>query len=185
LHEERVSRRPRSINFRVHALASSLFKGASQYYGAYYDISLPEMRVLSNLDAEGELLAYRIVELTAMDKGLVSRVLRNLVRRGMITSTAPKSDPRRRSWQLSRNGAELVKRLRPEWRRREAIIQADLSKTERAVLGKLLDRMFDASEKLREAEADQLQAQRERSRKPRARSPSRNGRSRRESAQAP
>ena len=117
-----------------------------------------------------------------MDKGLVSRVLRALVRRGLITSSAPKIDPRRRVWQLSRNGIELVKRLRPEWRRRESTIQAELSRSERAVLAKLLDRVFVASEKLRGEEALQLKAPR---RKPgKAQQPARagNGRGRRENA---
>jgi DNA-binding MarR family transcriptional regulator len=175
LHEER------SINFRVHALASSLFKGATQYYGANFKVSLPEMRILSSLGRDGELAAYRLVELTAMDKGLVSRVLRALVRRGLITSSAPKLDPRRRVWQLSRNGIELVKRLRPEWRRREAIIQADLSRSERAVLAKLLDRMFVASEKLRGEEALQLKSPRRKAGKSQKPVRAGNGRSRRES----
>jgi DNA-binding MarR family transcriptional regulator len=182
LDEERFSHGQRSINFRVHALASSLFKGASQYYGAYYDISLPEMRVLSNLGREGELAAHRIVELTVMDKALVSRVLRSLARRGLIASTAPKTDPRRRSWRLSPAGKEMVKRLRPEWRRREAIIQDGLSKSERAVLTKLLDRLFVASEKLREVEADQIQSRRKGAAKPNPKPKTANGRVRRENA---
>jgi DNA-binding MarR family transcriptional regulator len=182
LDEERFSHGQRSINFRVHALASSLFKGASQYYGARYDISLPEMRVLSNLGREGELAAHRIVELTVMDKALVSRVLRSLARRGFIASTAPKSDPRRRSWRLNKAGMDMVKRLQPEWRRREAIIQADLSKSERAILAKLLDRLFIASEKLREAEAGQIQAGRKDAARPNPKSKAANGRTRRENA---
>jgi DNA-binding MarR family transcriptional regulator len=182
LEEERFSHGQRSINFRVHALASSLFKGASQYYGAYYDVSLPEMRVLSNLGREGELAAYRIVELTVMDKALVSRVLRSLARRGLIASTAPKSDPRRRSWRLSQAGKDMVKRLRPEWRRREAIIQDGLSKSERAILTKLLDRLFIASEKLREAEAEQIQGRRKAAARPGSKAKPANGRARRESA---
>ena len=36
------------------------------------------MRILSNLDSEGELVANQLVALTAMDKGLVSRILNAL-----------------------------------------------------------------------------------------------------------
>ena len=147
----------KSINFRVHALASSLFKGATQYYGAHFGVGLPEMRVPSNLGSEGPLAAHHIVALTAMDKGLVSRVLTTLKRRRLVTSSAPKTDPRRRTWQLTRGGQDLVDRLRPEWRRREAIIQAGLSGAERAVLSDLLERLFIASEKLRADEAVELQ----------------------------
>jgi len=78
---------PKSINFRVYALASSLFKGATQYYTPRFGIGLPEMRVISNLDSEGPLAAHQIVALTVMDKGLVSRVLTVLQRRRLVTST--------------------------------------------------------------------------------------------------
>ncbi len=159
--EPRLSQQQKSINFRIHTLASSLFKGAAQYYGARFGVGLPEMRVLSNLGSEGRLAAHRIVELTAMDKALVSRVLTVLSRRGFLVSSSPRSDPRRRTWQLSRAGQELVKRLRPEWQRREAIIQAGLSAAEREVLADLLDRLLLASETLRSEEAAQVQAARE------------------------
>ena len=151
-------RAPKSINFRLHTLASSLFKGATQYYGAQFGVGLPEMRVLSNLGSEGPLAAFQIVMLTAMDKALVSRVLTMLSRRGYLIAAASKSDPRRRTWRLSKSGEVLVERLRPEWQRREAIIQAGLSKTEREVLGELLDRMLAASEALRAKEMEALAA---------------------------
>jgi DNA-binding MarR family transcriptional regulator len=160
LDEPRPSRRQRSINFRIHTLASSLFKGATQYYGSRFGVGLPEMRVLSNLGSEGPLAAHQVVALTAMDKALVSRVFTTLNRRGYVISSSHKSDPRRRTWQLSRSGQELVKRLRPEWQRREAIIQAGLSAAERDILADLLDRLLVASEQLRAEEAAQLPAER-------------------------
>jgi DNA-binding MarR family transcriptional regulator len=150
----------RSINFRVHTLASSLFKGAMQYYVAHYGVGLPDMRILSNLSREGPLAAHQIVALTAMDKALVSRVLTMLNRRDYISSSSPKSDPRRRTWVLTRSGRDLVKRLQPEWRRRERIIQAGLSEAERSLLADLLDRLFAASEKLRAEEAAAVRGQR-------------------------
>jgi DNA-binding MarR family transcriptional regulator len=154
--EPKPPRRNRSINFRLHTLASSLFKGATQYYGAHFGIGLPEMRVLSNLGSEGPLAAYQIVTLTAMDKALVSRVLTTLRRRGYVGSSSPKTDPRRRTWRLSKAGQDLVEQLRPEWKRREAIIQGGLSKAEQTVFVDLLDRLLTASEKLRAEEAEQL-----------------------------
>ena len=155
--EPKPPRQNRSINFRLYTLASSLFKGATQYYGAHFGIGLPEMRVLSNLGSEGPLAAYQIVALTAMDKALVSRVLTTLRRRGYVGSSSPKTDPRRRTWRLSKAGQDLVEQLRPECKRREALIQAGLSKTEQTVLVDLLDRLLTASEKLRAEEAEQLE----------------------------
>jgi DNA-binding MarR family transcriptional regulator len=158
VEQPRVTQEQKSINFRVHTLASSLFKGATQYYGVQFGVGLPEMRVLSNLGSEGPLAAHQIVALTAMDKALVSRVLTALGRRRYVTSSSPKTDPRRRTWDLTRAGRDLVRQLRPEWKRREAIIQAGLSESERSLLADMLERMLVASEKLRAEEMDGLRS---------------------------
>jgi DNA-binding MarR family transcriptional regulator len=158
VEQPRVTQEQKSINFRVHTLASSLFKGATQYYGVRFGVGLPEMRVLSNLGSEGPLAAHQIVALTAMDKALVSRVLTTLGRRRYVTSSSPKTDPRRRTWDLTSTGRDLVRQLRPEWKRREAIIQAGLSESERSLLAEMLERMLVASEKLRAEETDALRS---------------------------
>lgn len=169
LDEAKSRREPKSINFRLHTLASSLFKGAAQYYGAHFGIGLPEMRILSNLGGEGPLPAHQLVAITAMDKALVSRVLTTLSQRGLLIASASRTDPRRRTWRLSAAGRELVRKLQPEWKRREAIIQAGLSKREQSVLGNLLDRMLAASEQLRAEEARQLRAKKAAFPRPKAR----------------
>jgi DNA-binding MarR family transcriptional regulator len=167
--QQRVSQERKSINFRVHTLASSLFKGATQYYGVHFGVGLPEMRVLSNLGSEGPLAAHQIVALTAMDKALVSRVLTTLGRRRYVTASSPKTDPRRRTWELTRAGRDLVRQLRPEWKRREAIIQAELSEIELSLLADMLERMLVASEKLRAEEMAGLRSVRKSQSKSRVR----------------
>jgi DNA-binding MarR family transcriptional regulator len=159
LSDREILREPKSINFRVHALASSLFKGAQQFYGARFGIGVPEMRVLSNLDTEGPLAARQLVSLTAMDKALVSRILNALHGRGLLQASAPGADPRRRVWVLSRSGRQLVEKLRPLWRQREAIIQAGLSAAEHDQLEDLLERLFRASEALRQAEVAAMRSE--------------------------
>jgi DNA-binding MarR family transcriptional regulator len=162
LSQQQPLRADKSINFRVHRLASSLFKGAQQFYGAYFNIGLPEVRILSNLRSEGPLTATELVALTAMDKGLVSRILNVLSARGLLRSVASPAAPRRRTWSLSRGGKQLTEALRPEWTRREAIIQAGLTAAERKRLGDILERLFVASEALREQETKELRAMRAR-----------------------
>lgn len=161
-----------SINFHLHTLASSLFKGATSYYVSRFGVGLPEMRILSNLGREGPLAAHRLVALTAMNKAIVSRVLATLARRMYISPTAPLVDPRRRIWQLTESGQELVDRLRPVWRQREAIIQSGLSAREQEQLVNMLKRLFEASEQLREQEAKALAASRTRAKSSTAAAPS-------------
>lgn len=153
-----VSSNNDSIIFHIHALASSLSRASTSYYGAFHGLGLPEMRILSNLGREGPLAAHQLVELTVMDKALVSRVLAGLARRGLATS--PPGVSRRRRWALSPAGRKLVKALRPVWRAREEFIVAGLSSAEHTRLLATLRRMFAAAEKLRADEAVKIQAAR-------------------------
>lgn len=158
LNDTSTARNQKSINFRLHALDSSLFRSAKQYYGVKFGLGVPEMRILSNLDSEGPLAANQIVALTVMDKALVSRILTALHKRGSIEPT-PASSAKRPVWTLSKAGGELVDRLRPLWRQREAMVQAVLTPDEQATLKEMLERLFVASETLRIEEARALQQQ--------------------------
>jgi len=57
---------------------------------------------------------------------------------------------------LTRTGAALVARLQPVWRERESRLQSDLTPQERELLLRLLERLFQASERLRAEEAKAL-----------------------------
>lgn len=148
----------KSINYRIYTLASSISKGAQAYYSKRFAVGIPEMRILSTIDSDGPLSATEVVDLTAMDKGLVSRILKTLHQRKLIMADASSSDPRRRSWSLSSGGRDLVATLRPIWKRREAVLQSCLTEPERILLGDMLERLLLASEDLRRREAGELLA---------------------------
>src|SRR5215471_4126746 len=145
-----------SINYRGYALASSLSKGAMRFYLAKFGLALPEMRLLSTLGTRRRLSSVELVKLTAMDKGLVSRVLNGLGKRGWVEQVPSAESFNRRVWKLTRTGAALVARLQPVWRERERRLQSDLTAQEHEVLLRLLERLFQASERLRAEEARYL-----------------------------
>jgi DNA-binding MarR family transcriptional regulator len=151
---EPLRQQNQSINYRVYALASSLSKGAMRFYQAKFGVALPEMRLLSTLGSRRRLSSLELVKLTAMDKGLVSRVLAGLARRGLVQDVPAGSS--RRVWKLTAAGSALVARLQPVWREREGRLQADLTPKEHKLLLRLLETLFDASEKLRAEEARTL-----------------------------
>jgi DNA-binding MarR family transcriptional regulator len=153
---EPLYRQNESINYRVYALASSLSKGAMRFYLTKFGLALPEMRLLSTLGSHRRLSSHEFVTLTAMDKGLVSRVLSRLAERGCVEQVRSAAGARHRIWKLTRDGAALVARMRPVWQERESRLQSGLSAQERKLLLRLLDRLFQASEKLRAEEARTL-----------------------------
>src|SRR5215475_14676999 len=91
-----------SINYRVYALASSLSKGAMRFYLAKFGLALPEMRLLSTLGSHRRLSSLEFVKLTAMDKGLVSRVLNGLAKRGCVEQVVSAAGSSRSVWKLSK-----------------------------------------------------------------------------------
>jgi DNA-binding MarR family transcriptional regulator len=145
-----------SINYHVYALASSLSKGAMRFYLAKFGLALPEMRLLSTLGSRRRLSSLELVKLTAMDKGLVSRVLNGLGKRGWVEQVPSAEGSNRRVWRLTRTGAASVARLQPVWRERESRLQSDLTPQEHELLLRLLERLFQASERLRAEEAKAL-----------------------------
>lgn len=155
---EPLHRENRSINYRVYALASSLSKGAMRFYESNFNISLPEMRLLSTLGSKRRLTSLQFVKLTAMDKGLVSRVLATMTKRGYVECVPSATNANSRIWKLTRAGAALYARLQPQWQAREARLQADLTQTEHDLLLRLLERLFHASEKLRAEETKTLKS---------------------------
>jgi DNA-binding MarR family transcriptional regulator len=153
---EPMHRQNQSINYRIYALASSLSKGAMRFYQAKFGIALPEMRLLSTLGSHRRLSSLELVKLTAMDKGLVSRVLAGLAKRNLVQDVPAAAGSSRRIWKLTAAGSALVTRLRPVWQEREGRLQTDLSPKEHKLLLRLLETLFHASEKLRAEEAETL-----------------------------
>jgi DNA-binding MarR family transcriptional regulator len=153
---EPLRRESRSINYRVYALASSLSKGAMRFYLAKFGLALPEMRILSTLGSRRRLSSLELGQLTAMDKGLVSRVLSRLAGRAWVEHIPSAVGSNRHVWKLTRSGAALVARLQPVWQERESRLQSDLTAQECKLLLQLIERLFQASEQLRAEEAKTL-----------------------------
>ena len=147
-----------SVNYWVHALSSSLVKGASLYYGRRFNVTLPEMRILSTLHSHGDMPARDLVKLLAMDKGMVSRVLSQLTASGRVELLDGGQRSRLRRWTLTPAGRAFVSELQPVWQEREARIQAGLTGAEHDRLVDMLERLFWASEEVRAEEKKALRA---------------------------
>ena len=101
-----LQRESRSINYRVYAFASSLSRGAMRFYLAKFGLALPKMRLLSTLRSRRRLSSLEFVKLTAMDKGLVSRVLNRLAGRGWVEHISSAIGSNRHVWKLRLSSSE-------------------------------------------------------------------------------
>ncbi len=149
-----------STLYRIHRLARSLFKASTNYYVPRFGLGVPEMRVLWVISDNAPLASSAVVDIAAMDKALVSRVMQRLVRNGYVTDSLDPRDQRKRVWTLTRAGQAMVEKLAVVRQARQARVLGCITARERKQLNDLLDRIFLASESLRADEAAELQDRR-------------------------
>lgn len=118
--------------------ASRLF---ARRYSAPHGLSIPEWRVLAVLGRFGGLSATGVVERTAMDKVKVSRAVRSLLDRGLLTRQEDAADRRVQRLAMTAPGRALHAAIVPEARALEAGLLEALAPAERQVLHALLDRL--------------------------------------------
>jgi DNA-binding MarR family transcriptional regulator len=130
----------RSILFLTTAFANKLSKGASRRLKAALGIGLMEWRVMANLGAEPGLSAGRIVEISGVDKSVVSRAVGELERQGLITASS--DDRPGRPLRLTAKGQALHDRGVLRANEREEQLLEGFSPAERAGLIDSLKRLI-------------------------------------------
>jgi DNA-binding MarR family transcriptional regulator len=149
-----------STLYRIHRLARSLFKASTNYYVPRFALGVPEMRVLWVISDNAPLASSEVVDIAAMDKALVSRVMQRLVKSGYVTDSLDPKDHRKRVWTLTKAGHAVVQKLAVVRQARQARVLGCVTVRERKLLNEMLDRLFLASESLRADEAAELQDRR-------------------------
>jgi DNA-binding MarR family transcriptional regulator len=131
------------LPYRMVDLASRMSRALGAAYGARFDLTIPEWRVVAVLGRFGPLPAGAIAERTSMDKPKVTRALKRLESAGRVTRTADVRDRRSVEIALTPLGLVLfgeVARLALAW---EQELLAGLTSAERADLATTLDRLTE------------------------------------------
>jgi DNA-binding MarR family transcriptional regulator len=147
-----------SLIFRVNRLANSYFKSSSRYYQRAFGMGVPEVRLLNiigNLPSAG---AQDVVELSSMDKGLVSRALRTLIDRGYLNKIRDEQDRRRLILELTAEGRKAFLKITAAKRRRHRRALEGLSPAECRLLYHLLDKAQATAERMVEEDTGAARA---------------------------
>ncbi|MEO0411682.1 MAG: MarR family winged helix-turn-helix transcriptional regulator [Pseudomonadota bacterium] len=100
--------------YHVAVLGDLVARHTAQIAREHGDLNLSQWRVLA---AVGELpgrTARDVVDLTPMDKGIVSRAVSALIERGLMERQAKENDRRQGSLSLSLAGAQVYARIAAE-----------------------------------------------------------------------
>jgi len=140
------------LTFRLTRLSNALRTNLTKRYLEEFNLSLPEWRLLALVTRFTPLRFSELTSRSSMDKGQVSRTLRELTKRGLIKMKIVKSRSSRSTEALAAPvvvavtaaGKNLHKTVLPVARKRQVEFLMTLSESERVALYATLDKLFVA-----------------------------------------
>lgn len=122
-------------------VANRLAAGASSHYRRRHGLGMSEWRTLMGIGSTGQRIVREVAEMADLDVALVSKSLKALLARGLVSVTATQSRGRAARVALTPEGEALVKQLRAEALRRNRRLLAAFTPDEARQLWALLERV--------------------------------------------
>ena len=132
---------PHYVPSYITVVANKWARSSSALYLRLFGIGIVDWRLISLLAIEPWIQASRVDEVVGMDKGAVSRSLRQLEKRGLAMTRRNAVDPRRREMALTPAGRALHDEIAEIALERERLLLKGFSQQEKDVLLGLLARM--------------------------------------------
>ncbi len=101
------------LPYRISALAGKLSRNLHSRYNAIQRLTVPEWRVLFHLEQADTVSVNQLVFKVDLHKSRVSRACNRLEKSGLITRRKNPDDRRQSHLALTREGKELMQRLKP------------------------------------------------------------------------
>jgi DNA-binding MarR family transcriptional regulator len=131
----------RFLPYRLSVLQLAVSRSLARIYGARFDLSRYEWRVLAVLVPASPLTAIEVAERTSMDKVQVSRAVAKLIAAGRVRRTSDPKDRRRGYLRPTPAGRALYRRIVPLVKARERQLTSILTPAEARALDRILDKL--------------------------------------------
>lgn len=141
------------LPYRLSVLANRSSDALAREYSQRFGLGVTEWRVMAVLGRYRQLSANEVAQRTAMDKVAVSRAVARLLDAGRLTREFADDDRRRSVLRLSAAGRAIYRRIVPLALQFEELILAGMSRRERALLFRLLDRLDELELRAEDAAA--------------------------------
>jgi DNA-binding MarR family transcriptional regulator len=136
----------KQVTFPVARLNAKLTAQATRLLRESSDLSLSQWRLMAVIDSRGPISMAEFSRFTDFDKGQTSRVVADLVRRGLLRSQASEANKRVQILSFSEAGrAAYEKAAVPMKARREHLFRC-LTAQEHAQLHRLINKLAEASD---------------------------------------
>ena len=101
------------LPYILNNLAERISAGLSTIYAREYGLSIAEWRVIANLAEHETLTARQIVEFSNMEKSMVSRAVKSLSSRELVSQHRAEGDSRAKDLALTESGMALYRSIVP------------------------------------------------------------------------
>jgi DNA-binding MarR family transcriptional regulator len=136
------------LGYRVQNLANKMILWGTRTYAQELDVGVQEWRILAVLARKGHGTASDVCDLTMMDKGNVSRAVKNLVKEGRLKEKTDRNDKRSMTLTVTPKGFEIYKSLKKLSDARERKFMASLTPAEQKALPNILTKLDSVIEDL-------------------------------------
>lgn len=136
------------LTFRISRVNARLNAQASQILKQHGGLSQVQWRLLASINALGTTTSQQICRTTAMDKGLVSRKLKDLVSGGFVQSRVNQNDNRQQMLTLTDKGLETFEAVQPVMLKRRVYLMEQLTTEEADTLSRALSKLDASAERL-------------------------------------
>lgn len=136
------------LPYRLSVTSNLVSAAIARDYRARFGLKIPEWRVIAVLANESELSQLAIAGKTEMDKMTVSRAVRALEERRLITRSISAHDERARQLRLTAEGRALFAEIAPKALALEARLKAALGEAEFTHLLSALGKLRDAAQQI-------------------------------------
>ncbi len=127
--------------YQMVVLADRISRSTAAVLREHADLNLSQWRVLAAIAEKPGRTAVEVVQMTPMDKGIVSRATKALLDLGLVKRQASQADGRVSHLFLTRKGERLYHDVLPRVETVPAAAQAELSPEDRANLLAMLRKL--------------------------------------------
>lgn len=135
------------LTFRLSRVQAKLNAQGARVLREAVGLTLSQWRVVALVGMAGQTRHSDLAREAALDKGLLSRNVKSLVKQGVVVSTPDEFDHRVQHLSLSEKGQAIFDRALPVTRRRQDHLRAGLTKDEINTFRRVLDKLEFAAEK--------------------------------------
>jgi len=138
------------MTFRLSRIQARANAQAARILKSHAGISLSEWRMMVMVAIHGEITPAQIVRITSFDKALVSRTLKGMQQKGLLTIETSDTDNRSHVINFTDQGRAIHKQTSPIMRRRQEALAACLAPGELNALFESLDKIDAAIDAIEE-----------------------------------